>query len=82
MTGRRGPPCSVAADDFGAAHLATRTLIELGHRKIGLLRLTGDHMRANVRSAGWSQALRDAGIEPDLNLVREGGQTVLRATRA
>jgi LacI family transcriptional regulator len=67
---------SVAADDFGAAHLATRQLIELGHHSIGLLRLTGDHMRANVRSAGWAQALREAGIEPDLNLVREGGQTV------
>ncbi len=66
----------MAADDFGAAHLATRKLIELGHRQIGHLRLSGDHIRANVRSAGWTQALLDAGIEPDLNLVREGGQTV------
>src|SRR4051794_8402220 len=71
-----GEEGSVATDDFAAAHLAGTHLVELGHTRIGLLRLSGDHVRSSVRMAGWSASLRDADISPDLNLVREGGQTI------
>jgi DNA-binding LacI/PurR family transcriptional regulator len=72
-----GAEASVATDDFAAAHLATTHLAELGHTRIGLLRLSGDHVRSSVRMAGWSAALNDAGIPTDRNLIREGGQTIV-----
>lgn len=67
---------SVAADDFAAAHLATTHLIALGHKSIGLLRMSGDHVRSSVRFAGWSEAQLAAGQIPDLNLIRDCGQTI------
>ena len=76
---------SVRIDDLAVGRLATEHLIGLGHRRIA--HLGGDPMEplnfnAPVdRRAGWSSALRSAGIEPDSRLdvpgyfTVEGGRT-------
>jgi DNA-binding LacI/PurR family transcriptional regulator len=76
---------SVRIDDLAVGRLATEHLLGLGHRRIA--HLGGDPMEplnfnAPVdRRAGWSSALRAAGIEPDAQLdvpgcfTVEGGRT-------
>jgi LacI family transcriptional regulator len=55
---------SVALDDIAGARLATQHLIDLGHRKIGHLRLGGT-ARSGARLRGWREALHRAGITED-----------------
>jgi DNA-binding LacI/PurR family transcriptional regulator len=76
---------SVRIDDLAVGRLATEHLLGLGHRRIA--HLGGDPMEplnfnAPVdRRAGWSSALRAAGVEPDPQLdvpgcfTVEGGRT-------
>jgi DNA-binding LacI/PurR family transcriptional regulator len=52
---------SVALDDAAGARLATQHLIDLGHRRIGHLRLGGT-ARSGARLRGWREALHRAGI--------------------
>ena len=63
-------------DNFQAAYQVTQYLLEMGHRDIA-------HITAPIvyhetvndirkRLEGYQQAMRDAGIEPDLRLVVEG----------
>lgn len=66
---------SVSADDVAAARLATDHLIDLGHQRVGLLTTSPDHERSRLRARGWSTALEGRGLRPDLNAVRDGGQT-------
>jgi len=54
---------SVIADDFGGGLAATQMLLQLGHRRIGVL----GFMQVRVlrqRLLGWSEALHAAGISP------------------
>jgi LacI family transcriptional regulator len=57
-------PC-VDVDDIAATYQAVRWLVELGHRRIGII--TGDMRQwsARRREQGYLMALRDAGIEPN-----------------
>jgi DNA-binding LacI/PurR family transcriptional regulator len=66
-----GVPCVVLADVQGG-QLATQHLLELGHRRVGLIkgRLPGA-ARAEERLTGYRHALKAAGIEPDPALVIE-----------
>ena len=63
----------VGADDFAGARLVTNHLIEAGHRRIA--HLAGGHgiSTAVERLRGYATALRDAGIEPDPDLVVSSG---------
>ncbi|MCB9127645.1 MAG: LacI family DNA-binding transcriptional regulator [Ardenticatenales bacterium] len=63
---------SVLFDDFKGAYLATQHLIELGHRQI--VHITGilEHEDALLRKKGYLQALEDAGIPINDNLILEG----------
>jgi len=70
-TGRADQP-TVESDSFGGALLATRHLIELGHRRIGFMAGRPDLRSASLREAGYRQALREAGIPFDPALVRIG----------
>ena len=67
---------SVTIDDREGGRLATRHLIDLGHRRIGFVGEPGDNpfgFTAVVhREDGYRVALREAGIEPDPMLVRRG----------
>ena len=63
---------SLSFDNFEGGRLATRHLIELGHRRIAFI--TGDpgHADANERHHGYREALREAGIRYEPGLVVAG----------
>lgn len=70
---------SVTIDNQAAASMATQHLLNLGHRRIGLLgeaAHAGLHFSVpRLRRAGFHQALRAAGIEPRPDLEVSGGFT-------
>jgi LacI family transcriptional regulator len=59
---------TVDSDNLRGARLATQHLLDLGHRRIGMLTGRPDLQSAQLREQGYRAALRDAGIavEPDL----------------
>lgn len=61
-------PAAVGDDKLGG-HLATRHLIDLGHRRIALLSGPPYASSAQGRRAGYQQALAEAGIPFDDDLV-------------
>jgi LacI family transcriptional regulator len=61
---------SVESDNLAGGLLATRHLIELGHRRIGFMAGRPDLESSRLREAGFRQALSEAGIEVDPWLVR------------
>lgn len=67
----------VCIDDVAAARQAVDHLIGLGHRRIGMIAATDPEQPSNPtgRTAGYHQALADAGIEvdPRLTVVTEWG---------
>ena len=66
----RGAIASVNVDDRGGARLAAQHLVDLGHRRIGLVTLATDpgavNYPAHERMLGWHDALDPAGVEPTL----------------
>lgn len=60
------------ADNFQAAYKATRHLIEAGHRHIAHITGLDTHQDSLRRQAGYEQALTDAGIEINPNLIVKG----------
>ena len=63
---------AVLTDKRGGAYLATRHLIDLGHRRIGCI---GGPSRLKVsgqRLQGYRDAMERAGLSPDDRLVRQG----------
>ena len=78
-------PC-VAIDDAEAAHTATEHLLNLGHRRIGVIsgsRTGSVYTTQEHRYRGYCDALMGAGITPDPGLVtygqftREGGERAM-----
>jgi Transcriptional regulators len=63
---------SVDADNLKGARMATEYLIGLGHRRIGFLAGRSDLESARLREQGYRDALADAGIPFDPNLVQAG----------
>ena len=67
QTPTKGVP-AVNVDDAGGARAAAQHLVDLGHRRIGIVTvgedLTGRIRPADQRSAGWREALGAAGVEP------------------
>lgn len=63
---------SLAFDNFEGGRLATRHLIELGHRHIAFIAGDQDHPDANERLRGYRAALQDAGIGLNPALVVPG----------
>lgn len=66
---------SVGVDDYAAASLAMRHLLELGHRDIAFLSVDGELPRSELRRQAWEDALRDAGSPVDPSLIVDGGHT-------
>lgn len=62
----------LAIDDFQGAYTATQHLIDMGHRRIAHITGLLDHEDAQARYAGYQQALADAGIVPQPELVIQG----------
>jgi len=67
----------VQVDDVDVGYVATRHLLELGHRRIAFLGLDPDDIYgfqvAADRYAGYRAALFEAGIDPDAGLVETTG---------
>lgn len=59
-------------DDFKGAYQATQYLIELGHRRIAHITGILAHQDAVERRRGYEQALSEAGLEVDSDLIIEG----------
>lgn len=62
-------------DDFNAAQTATQYLIQSGHQRIAHITGLKNHQDAIERQDGYLMALRDAGIEPNPDLIIEGDFT-------
>lgn len=60
---------SVMSNGEKGAYIATKCLIEKGHRKIGYLRAKSDSPSFTKRFAGYKKALAENGIAFDKNLV-------------
>lgn len=63
---------AVAIDNEAAARAVTAMMIGLGHRRIGFVVGHRSYAVSNQRLAGYLDALRDAGLGVDLELVQQG----------
>ncbi len=63
---------TIDADNATGAASAVQHLLDLGHRRIGLIGGRSDLESARLREEGYRSALRSAGIEPDPALIRIG----------
>lgn len=63
---------TVRIDDAAAAEAMTRHLLQLGHRRIGFIKGHPNQTASAERLAGYTAALRDAGLELSSELVVEG----------
>jgi DNA-binding LacI/PurR family transcriptional regulator len=74
----------VGTDNARAAELATRHLLELGHRRIAHVTLADGGISARMRMQGYRRQLARAGVSPSERLelaapqTIEGGRTVAR----
>jgi LacI family transcriptional regulator len=62
----------VVSDNYEGAVTGGRHLLELGHRRIGIIRGPSNTSTSRDRVAGLREALADHGVELDPDLVREG----------
>jgi LacI family transcriptional regulator len=66
-------PCdSVLIDDFNGLRHATQYLIQLGHKRIGLITADENIAPGRQRIAGFKRALADGKLEVDESLIRRG----------
>ena len=64
------PVNSIMIDNYRGAYLATQHLIELGHRRIAIIRGPQKYKSLTERFYGYVNALVDAGIEIDWSLIQ------------
>jgi LacI family transcriptional regulator len=76
-----GPGIAMTMGDEGAAHLATSRLIELGHRRIGMIAGPAQYSLSGWRVSGWRRALAEAGL-PHNSLLEVGDFGYESGTRA
>ncbi|HTI74418.1 MAG TPA: LacI family DNA-binding transcriptional regulator [Mycobacterium sp.] len=63
---------SIGSADWTGGYLATRHLIDLGHRRIGIITGPGTMLAATARLSGYRAALEAARLPVDQDLVRPG----------
>jgi len=63
---------SVGSADWNGGYLATRHLIDLGHRRIGIITGPSDMLASTARLSGYRAALESAGIPVEPALIRPG----------
>jgi LacI family transcriptional regulator len=73
---------SVSAAHHSGARQVTAHLTALGHTRIGVIAGPREWLAADARLSGHSAALADAGILPDVSLVRHVEPTTLHGYRA
>ena len=69
---------SVATDNSAGAEQATRHLIELGHRRIGLVKLRSTCSTTRERTAGYKRAPPAAGVAFDAGLAQSPAYNIGR----
>lgn len=62
----------VCVDEHAAGYLATRHLLDLGHRRIGFVGGPVRSMPSRLKRTGWELALVEAGLSADSELVAHG----------
>lgn len=62
----------VGIDNVNSAYRATRHLLELGHRRIAYILGPRNYYCVVERYQGYCQALQDAGVTPDPELLLQG----------
>lgn len=67
---------AVSAAHFAGARSLTHHLVELGHRRVGVLAGPDNWLASTARRAGHVSALADAGVLPDPALIVAGEPTV------
>ena len=72
----RNKVSAVIIDNEFASSQAVSKLLDLGHRKIGLVLGSPRLYTTETRLAGYLNALRDAGVEPDERYIRYGDYTM------
>lgn len=72
----------VMLDNVGGARIAVEHLLQQEHRRIGLVGETPAIPTVSDRRQGYREALRDAGVTPDVRLERLGRHTVPQAAAA
>jgi LacI family transcriptional regulator len=65
----------VSADNRLGACVATKYLLQMGHRRIAHIQGPTDYRAAQERYLGYCDALQEAGLAPDPDLVYQGGFT-------
>ena len=68
----RDDALNVRIDDFAAALEMTSHLLDLGHRRIGLIKGHPTHIASIERARGFSAALESKGIDPHTAPVEQG----------
>jgi LacI family transcriptional regulator len=66
---------AVSASHFAGARSVARHLVELGHRRIGVLAGPHNWLAGQARLAGHTSALADVGVLPTAELIRSGEPT-------
>lgn len=69
-TKQPGPGISITMDDENAAAMATRHLIDLGHRRIGFISGSPEYSLSAWRVDGWRTAMSEAGLAIDGMLAK------------
>jgi LacI family transcriptional regulator/LacI family xylobiose transport system transcriptional regulator len=70
---------SVGATNWNGGLTATRHLLELGHRRIGMIAGPAKMLCSRAREDGYRTALETAGVPVDAHLIRHGDFHVARA---
>lgn len=78
----QGMVSSVGLDEVDGGYQATRYLLDLGHRQIGLITGPSENSAAINRRKGYEQALAEFGIAFDPSLLAEGDWTFGSGFRA
>jgi len=78
----QGGPSTIDSDNLGGARVATKHLIDLGHRRIAHARGRSDLASAQLREDGYRESLAAAGIPFDPDLVVDGGYQSAQAAEA
>jgi LacI family transcriptional regulator len=66
------PVSAICCDDVRGGYLATKHLLDLGHRKIAIILGRENEQCTGERLEGYRSALRDFGITPPGNLILQG----------
>jgi LacI family transcriptional regulator len=73
---------AVSAAHFAGARSITAHLVELGHRRVGVIAGPHNWLASDARLAGHAAALAHAGVLPDPGLIRAGEPTAQFGYRA